>query len=269
MESKHRFISYDGTELEGTLMSSQSTRDTLVLMVHGITSSRDEFGLFSGLASKLAQESVPSFRFDYRCHGISTIPMEQMTLAGVVSDIEAAANCSMGLTNKRSVFVVGMSFGGGLSAFWAAGTSRPVRGIVMFAPVIDYEEDILGKDAVADGVIAKQPYRDELEDKGFVEVEGVRYGRALLNEMPYINGIEGIKRANCDLLIMHGDSDSVVPYDSSERFAKLNSRCQLVNIAGTDHGFGVDGDEDLTWPETKAKHHEVFQLVTDFISGRE
>ncbi|MGA9768385.1 MAG: alpha/beta fold hydrolase [Blastocatellia bacterium] len=269
MESKHRFISYDGTELEGTLMPCQSAGDTLVLMVHGITSSRDEFGLFSGLAANLAQERIPSFRFDYRCHGISTIPMEQMTLTGIVNDIEAAANCSMGLTNKASVFIVGMSFGGGLSAFWAASTLRPVRGIVMFAPVIDYEEDLLGKDGVVDGVITKQPYRMELEAKGFVEVEGVRYGRALLGEMPYINGIEGIKRANCDLLIVHGDSDSVVPFNSSERFAKLNSRCQLVNIAGTDHGFGVDGDEDLTWPETKAKHHEVFQLVSDFINGRE
>jgi pimeloyl-ACP methyl ester carboxylesterase len=268
MESKHQFTSYDGVELEGTLMLSQSARDTIVLMVHGITSSRDELGLFSGLAAKLAQEGVSSFRFDYRCHGISTVPIEQMTLAGIVNDIEAAANCSVALTNKASMFVVGMSFGGGLSAFWAAGTSRSVRGVIMFAPVIDYEEDILGKDAVADGVIKKQPYRDELEDKGFVEVEGVSYGRSLLNEMKYINGIEGIKRSRCDLLIVHGDSDSIVPYDSSERFAKLNSRCQLVNIAGTDHGFGVDGDDDLTWPETKAKHHEIFQLVTDFVSGR-
>src|ERR1043165_6407073 len=258
MESKHQFISYDGTELEGTLTSCQSARDALVLMVHGITSSRDEFGLFSGLADELAKKGVPSFRFDYRCHGISNIPMEQLTLAGVITDLEAAADCSMALTKKTSVFVVGMSFGGGLSAFWAASTSSPVRGIIMFAPVIDYDEDILGNDTVTDGVITKQPYKDELKANGFIEVEGFHYGRALLNEIPYINGIEGIRRASCDLLIVHGDSDSVVPFDSSERFAKLNSRCQLVNIAGTDHGFGVAGDENLTWPETKAKHSEVF-----------
>lgn len=268
MESKHQFLSYDDIELEGTLMPCQSGRDSLVLMVHGITSSRDEFGLFSGLAARLAQEGFPSFRFDYRCHGISSVPMEHMTLAGVVNDIEAAANCSMSLTKKASVFVVGMSFGGGLSAFWGAHTSRSVRGIMMFAPVIDYEEDILEKGTVVDGVITKQPYKDELLAKGFVEVEGFHYGRALLNETPYINGMEGIKRASCDLLILHGDADSVVPYESSERFAKLNSRCQLVNIAETDHGFGVAGDENLTWPETKAKHNEVFQLVVDFISRR-
>jgi uncharacterized protein len=268
MESKHRFMSYDGTELEGTLMPAQLDRETLVLMVHGITSSRDEFGLFSDLASELAEEGVPSFRFDYRCHGISAIPMERMTLAGIVNDIEAAATCAKGLTGKANIVVIGMSFGGGLSAFWGACTAQSVRGIVMFAPVIDYQEDTLGKDGVVDHLIT-QPFRDELSAKEFIEIEGVRYGRALLNEIPYINGMEGIKRASCDVLIVHGDADSVVPYDSSERFAQLNGRCQLVNIPDTDHGFGVEGDEDLTWPETKAKHREVFQLVREFIRERE
>jgi len=267
MESKHRFRSYDGTELEGTLMPARLDRETLVLMVHGITSSRDEFGLFSGLASELAEDGVPSFRFDFRCHGVSTIPMERMTLAGVVNDIEAAAACSIGLTEKTNVVVVGMSFGGGLAAFWGATTAKSILGIVMFAPVIDYQEDTLGKDGVTEGLIA-QPFRDELNAKEFVEIEGVRYGRALINEIPYINGLEGIKRASCDVLIVHGDADSVVPYDSSERFAHLNSRCRLVNIPGTDHGFGVEGDEDLDWPETKAKHREVFQLVRNFINER-
>lgn len=268
MESKHRFISYDGTELEGTLMPARSGRDTLVLMVHGITSSRDEFGLFSGLASELAEDGVPSFRFDFRCHGVSTIPMERMTLAGIVNDIEAAAACSIGLTEKTNVVVVGMSFGGGLAAFWGATTPKSILGIVMFAPVIDYQEDTLGEDGVTEGLIG-QPFRDELNAKEFVVIEGVRYGRALINEFPYINGLEGIKNASCDVLIVHGDADSVVPYDSSERFALLNSRCRLVNIQGTDHGFGVEGDEDLNWPETRANHREVFQLVRNFINERQ
>jgi len=160
-----------------------------------------------------------------------------------------------------------MSFGGGLAAFWGATTAKSILGIVMFAPVIDYQEDTLGKDGVTERLIA-QPFRDELNTQEFVEIEEVRYGRALINEIPYINGLEGIKRASCDVLIVHGDADSVVPYDSSERFAPLNSRCRLVNIPGTDHGFGVEGDEDLNWPETKAKHREVFQLVRNFINER-
>ncbi len=55
-----------------------------------------------------------------------------------------------------------------------------------------------------------------------------------------------------------------MPYASSERFVKLHPGCRLVNIPGTDHGFGVEDDEDLSSPETKAKHQEVFRIISDF-----
>jgi hypothetical protein len=44
----------------------------------------------------------------------------------------------------------------------------------------------------------------------------------------------------------------------------LNNRCKLVNISGTDHGFGVGDDEDLSSPETKKKHREVFGIISQF-----
>ena len=73
-ESKHTFVSYDGTMLEGTMSVPDGRCEQLALLVHGITSSRDELGLFSGLAEHLNDKGVASFRFDYRCHGINTQP---------------------------------------------------------------------------------------------------------------------------------------------------------------------------------------------------
>jgi uncharacterized protein len=265
VETKHRFRSYDGTVLEGTLTEGNGTRDSVVILVHGITSSRDEFGLFSGFAEHLAREGTPSLRFDYRCHGVNEQPMESMTLSGVVNDIEAAAAYALSQTLAPKIHVVGMSFGGGLSAFWAATTGSVVSSVVMFAPVIDYEEDIIGQHGLlSDGTLDEAAQR-LLQDQGFLETDGVRYGPALINELRYISGIEGIRRLKCESLIVHGDADTVVPYASSERFVKLNPGCRLVNIHGTDHGFGVGDDEDLSSPETKAKHQEVYRLVSDFL----
>jgi uncharacterized protein len=265
MKTLHGFQSYDGTELEGTLMQNELAQHSAVLMVHGITSSRDEFGLFSGCAEHLLQKGIPSFRFDYRCHGVNKQPMESMTLSGVVNDIEAAAGYMFGKTLALQVHVIGMSFGGGLSAFWAATTKNNVGSVIMLAPVIDYEEDIIGQHGfLSDGGLNKDAQR-LLKSQGFIETDGVRYGPALINELRYISGIEGIQRLKCNSLIIHGDADSVVPYTSSKRFVKLNSACRLVNIPGTDHGFGVEDDEDLTSPETKKKHKEVFRIVSDFI----
>ena len=264
METQHQFHSYDGTALEGTLAKGKGSQDAVVLLVHGITSSRDEFGLFSGFAEYLTQEGTPSFRLDYRCHGVNKQPMEFLTLSGIVNDIEAAATCALAQTRASKVHIVGMSFGGGLSAFWAATTKKTVSSVVMLAPVIDYEEDVVGQHGLlSDGTVNKHSQR-LLEKQGFLEIDGIRYGSALLNELRYISGVEGIRRLKCNSLIVHGDADTVVPYASSERFVKLYPGCRLVNIPGTDHGFGVGDDEDLSSPETKVKHQEVFRLVSDF-----
>ena len=66
---------------------------------------------------------------------------------------------------------------------------------------------------------------------------------------------------------MHGDADSIVPYASSQRFVALNERSRLVNIPGTDHGFGVGDDEDLSSPQTKEKHQEVFDIISRFVES--
>lgn len=265
METDLRFRSYDGTPLEGTYASGDPASDTVVILVHGITSSRDEFGLFSGLAGHLKNEGLPSFRFDYRCHGESDRPMETMTLSGIVNDIEAAAVLGLAQTGASRLHVVGMSFGGGLSAFWAATTEIPVLSVVMLAPVIDYEEDILGQHgALVEGKLTEDAAA-LLQRQGYLEMDGIRYGAALLNELRFISGAEGLRRLNCGSLIIHGDADSVVPYASSERFARMYDRCELVNVSGTDHGFGVGDDEDLSSPETKEKHREVFGSISRFI----
>jgi alpha-beta hydrolase superfamily lysophospholipase len=264
METQVRFQSFDGTPLEGTFSSSDKKGNALAIMVHGITSSRDEFGLFSGLAEHLTKAGISSFRFDYRCHGKSNLPMESMTLAGIVNDIESAAESASAQARPSRVHVVGMSFGGGLAAFWAAKTSMEVSSVVMLAPVIDYQQDVLGQHgAIKDGKLTKAA-AGGLAKNGFIESDGFRYGAALVNELSFISGVEGLRRLKCPSLILHGDADSIVPYESSERFVKLNSRCRLVNIAGTDHGFGVGDDEDLSSPETKEKHREVFDIISRF-----
>ena len=267
MERPVRFSSYDGTSLEGTYSGGEPTGDAVAILVHGITSSRDEFGLFSGLAEHLALQGVPSLRFDYRYHGVDKGPMQELTLSGIVNDIEAAAKVALSQVEGTRVHVVGMSFGGGLSAFWAATTRIRVASVVMLAPVIDYEEDVLGQHgAIANGALSGSAAA-RLKQFGYLEMDDIRYGPALLNELRYITGLEGLKRLGCRSLIIHGDSDSVVPYSSSQRAAEIHERCDLINIEGTDHGFAVGDDEDLTSKETKAKHREVFGLISGFLSG--
>jgi uncharacterized protein len=265
MAIRLQFDSYDGIHLDGTFVDGAPGAAPLVLMVHGITSNRNEFGLFAGLADILASNGVPSLRFDYRCHGANKQPMETMTLAGILNDIEAAAAAGLAKAGPVRAHIVGMSFGGGLSALWASRTRLDVASVVMFAPVIDYEEDILGQHGgLSNGTVSKD-VAASLAQNGYVVMDEVRYGAALINELPYLSAAEGLRQLKCDSLILHGDADSVVPFESSVRFAKTNDRCKLVAIEGTDHGFGEPDDEDLSTAETKSHHRRVFKIVLEHV----
>ena len=74
-----------------------------------------------------------------------------------------------------------------------------------------------------------------------METDGIRYGTGLLNELRFVSGEDGVKQLDCPALIVHGDADSIVPYSGSERAAARHRGCDLVNIPGTDHGFGGAG----------------------------
>ena len=96
METTLQFRSFDGSSLEGTYTSGATGNNDIAILIHGITSSRDEFGLFSGLSVHLAEKGIPSFRFDYRCHGASKLPMETMTLAGDRERHRGSIGCGAG-----------------------------------------------------------------------------------------------------------------------------------------------------------------------------
>ena len=191
--------------------------------------------------------------------------METLTLCGIVNDIEAGARVALAEAAASRVHIVGMSFGGGLSAYWAAATKVRVRSVIMLAPVLDYEEDVLRQHGALDGDTLREDLELQLQRDGYLETDGIRYGRGLLNELRFVSGEDGVERLDCPALIVHGDADSIVPYSSSEQVAARHRGCDLVNIPGTDHGFGVPDDEELSSPATKERHRQVWSIVSEFM----
>ena len=56
VERTVKLRSFDGTAMEGTYCGGRDGQDSVAVLVHGITSDRDELGLFSGLAAHLSDE---------------------------------------------------------------------------------------------------------------------------------------------------------------------------------------------------------------------
>jgi uncharacterized protein len=89
------------------------------VLVHGGGVTREEGGFFTRLAAGLAQAGVASLRFDLRGHGESEGRQEDLTIAGILGDINAAIAHVAETTGTRDLALLG-TFAGGICAYYAA-----------------------------------------------------------------------------------------------------------------------------------------------------
>ncbi|MDR0604469.1 MAG: alpha/beta hydrolase [Bacteroidales bacterium] len=270
IEQNLKFKSYDGTELSGTLLKADKEKAALVF-VHGITSSKDELGFHSDYASFLAENGITSLRFDYRFHGgknEGNTKLENLSLCGIVNDIDAAfSTLKNNVDNKtEAFFIVGTSFGGGLSAYWVDATNKSeIRKIVLNAPVINYEDDVLERNRLIDNGLLSFRAQKQLKSKGFVESSDIHFGSGLINELKYVNGINALQNLGSRIVIFHGNDDDDVPLTSSKKYKSSETQLEIIPKVG--HGFGVENDEDLNFPETKEIHKSIYEKALKIIEA--
>src|SRR5262249_37930400 len=138
------------------------------VLVHGGGVTRDEGGFFTRMAAALADAGIASLRFDMRAHGESEGDQRDLTLAGVVNDIRAATDHARATLGRGPVHLLGTSFGGGVSAFFAATYPDAVATLVLMNPLLDYKRRIIDeKPYWSDDYISDDMGR-ELVRNGFV-----------------------------------------------------------------------------------------------------
>jgi len=268
------FRSLDGLRLRGTLVMPSSVREPAVVLVHGGGVTREEGGFFARLASGLAEAGLaeaglPSLRFDFRGHGESEGQGEDLTIAGVANDIRAAVTHVREVTGSGPVGLIGASFGGGISAFFAARHPDQVRRVVLFNPLLDYKKRFIDDKPERDGdQISKQAGR-RLTAQGFLaHLPTFKLGRALLNEILYLNPRRALGELTARTLFVHGDRDTFVPVESSRTAAGqvTKAEARLIEIDGAQHGFAVHEDPLYREPQTQQWQAFVIRSVTAWLT---
>ncbi len=263
-----KFKSYDGYELSGTLLKANLEK-AAVVFVHGITSSKDELGFHSDYAQFLSENGITSFRFDYRFHGRKNQgnqKLEGLSLCGIVNDIDAAFKVlkNNAESKTKAFFIVGTSFGGGLAAFWVDSTKKvEIKKVILNAPVISYENDVLERHSLMENGSLSEKARKQLKNRGFVKSSDIHFGRGLINELKYVNGINAMQNLGSRVIIFHGSEDDDVPVSSSRKYKSKETQLEIIQKVG--HGFGVEEDEDLNFPETKVIHRKIYKRALEII----
>jgi uncharacterized protein len=263
------FRSLDGLRLCGTFVRPDVPAGPAVVLVHGGGVTRDEGGFFIRLAHGLAAAGLPNLRFDYRAHGESEGRQEDLTIAGVLNDIFAAVEQVTGAVGGGAVSLVGASFGGGISAYFAAHHSSLLHRVVLLNPLLNYKKRFIDdKPYWCDDRINEEA-GDELAARGFVaHSPSFKLGRPLLNETFYVQPHRILGQIKAPTLIVHGTGDTFVPVQSSrDSLGEFRCVAELVEISGAQHGFAVPDDPAYRHPQTRRWQEYVISVVTEWLTA--
>lgn len=262
------FTTPDGLRLSGTLALPDSARQAAVL-VHGGGVTREEGGFFTRLAAGLVQAGVASLRFDLRGHGESEGLQEDLTIAGILSDVRAAIGRLRAEAGVRRVALLGTSFSGGICGYYAAQHPDDLATLVMLNPLLNYKKRFINdKPYWQDEQISDNAGRELLAQGYIAHSPTFRLGRALLNEVFYLRPHSVLADIRAPTLIVHGTKDTFIPVESSRWAAEqLTAEHQLIEVDGAQHGFAVHDDPSYAHPQSLRWQADVIQAAAAWITS--
>jgi alpha-beta hydrolase superfamily lysophospholipase len=252
-EDRVSFKSKDGVSLVGMHHKVEDKRRASVVLAHGICSSKDYAGFQVGLANELGSAGFETLRFDFRGHGESGGRSEQMTIAAEVMDLTAAVQF-LRRRGARQIAVEGHSFGGGIAVLYASVARVQPFALVLLAPWLDTKRCFLAPETP----FAKQYFSPlaltKARTTGLLYIDDFPLGVGLIREFDFVNPMDHLRDLAIPALVVHGDIDSVAPYEAARDAARMAPCAKFVRIPGGEHYF--EGFET-----------KVFCKVTNWLSA--
>ncbi len=259
----------DGLQLAGTLVVPDEPAKRAIVLAHGAGVDREEGGFFTRLAQGLGKVSVASLRYDLRGHGESGGRLEEATLAAHLNDIRVALAQVREATGARDISLLGTSFGGGLTAYYAAKQPDELTRLVLLNPQLNYKARYVDQKPYWSNDYLDDEAAKALSEQGYISHRpGVKHGRALLNEVFWIRPVDVLGDIKPPTLIVHGTKDTFIPIESSRAAAQqLQAEHKLVEIDGAQHGFAVHDDPQYLNPQSQEWQAFVIRMVADWVTA--
>jgi alpha-beta hydrolase superfamily lysophospholipase len=205
------------------------------------------------LEQRLNALGIGTIRYDH--YGHSSRPRSpheapvapDITLSKALSSLRAVVSYARSL--DVSVALLGSSFGGLVSLLH--GTDPSIVALVLKSPVV--EPVSFWKNRVGEEGLRKW------QDTGAITYErnGVLHEITIgfWHDLQQFNSVQIASNIRCPILVVHGDSDRVVPLAQSELLTRVTG-CTLKVLPGVDHAYSGPGEIDL-----------FIHPAVDFLSG--
>jgi pimeloyl-ACP methyl ester carboxylesterase len=266
MELSYIIKTVDGFNISAVHTTSKRSR--IILWLHGITVDKNEYlGFFRDGAKYLAEKGYDSLRVDFRGHGESSGTSMHFSITGQMLDVDAA----MGFLFKHynlagiSLNIVACSFGAPPAIFAAARYSDIVKTIILISPVISYKRTFLKPETEWGASIFNEKAIAEIpRTKQLLLDENFPVSIRLMEEMKIIQPELSIRQLTQPIVIIHGDADSMVPYNVSKEISKEIPNITFFSMPGMDHGFMDESDETGTNEKSIENKVRLFEIISEY-----
>lgn len=230
----------DGNNIYGVMYIPQNAGERMpaVIFSHGFGGN---YQVGTQYAEALAAKGYAVYCFDF-CGGSPGSRSDGSTLEMSIfteqADLEAVIAMLQGLNyvDSDNLFLMGTSQGGAVSAITAAANKEEIKGAILLYPAF----------CLVDQTKERFDSVEDIPDTYFSLWMTV--GRAYAENLLDYDIYEVIQNYDKDVLLIHGDADSIVPLSYSERAVEVYESARLEVLPGAGHGFyGSDAEEAITW----------------------
>jgi hypothetical protein len=221
-----------------------------VTIFHGFTGNKMEpHFIFVKLSRMLEKKGIASVRFDFGGSGESDGDFIDMTLSGEILDAHNILDFVKQLDgiDPERLGAVGLSMGGAVASALAGQRKDDIKCLCLWAPAGNMGELIMRREDAKN--------IDGIKRQGYAEYNGLRLGLAFFEDVLKVDIFKIASKFDRNVLIIHGDNDTAVPVEVSERYLKYyEGRASLKLIKDADHTFN-----NSSWEE------EVIALTCAFM----
>ncbi|PIR87478.1 MAG: hypothetical protein COU11_00470 [Candidatus Harrisonbacteria bacterium CG10_big_fil_rev_8_21_14_0_10_49_15] len=228
------FSDADGNKLLGTI-SIPGGASSVVIMSHGFSSSKGSKA-YIDLEKDLNALGIGTFRYDGYGHGplyCENYPYgvrADVTLTKSIASLKAAVEYIRSLGSYK-IILMGSSYGGLVSLIIAA-TDSKIAGLALKSPVIEplvLWGDRAGSKGIEGWEKSGVLHYDDLGEKFDLNF-------SFYKDLEKFDIYSLAKNIRCNIFVVHGEDDTVVPIRYTYDFAKIVP-VELCVVSGADHGY--------------------------------
>lgn len=226
------YIDCDGVKLNAYLDMPKGNlkKFPLCIIIHGFTGHSEERHIIA-VQKALNEIGVATLRADMYGHGKSDGKFENHTLYKWLTNILAVVDYAKSLDFVTDIYMAGHSQGG-LSVMLAAAMERDViKALMPLSPAAMIPE------VARNGELLGLKFDPENIPEMLDAWDGRKLSGNYVRVAQTIDVEKAVEKYTKPVLIVHGDQDEAVPFESSVVFAKQYKNCKLVPIPGDTHCY--------------------------------